>query len=76
MNGTPFKASQADETKSNSTKADKPYQEPQSDQPVVLPAGGEVNVGYKESPSTPAEDKKIHSRRPLPIVPDRPPTKE
>ncbi len=76
MNGTPLDASQADETKSNNAKPDKPYQEPKSDESVVLPSGGEVNVGYNESPSSPGEDKKIHSRRPLPVVPDRPPSKE
>jgi hypothetical protein len=76
MNGTPFNASQTDGTKSNNTKPDKSDQDPQSDEPVVLPSGGEVNVGYKERPSSPSEDKKIHPRRPLPVVPDRPPNEE
>lgn len=73
MNGNARSASQTDETKSDKTKPEKPDQRPLSDEPISLPSGGEVNVEYKQRPSSPAEDKKIHSRRPLPVTPDRSP---
>jgi hypothetical protein len=73
MNASPLHASQTDGKVSDKAKPDKPDQKPQSDEPTALPSSGEVRVDYKQSPSSPAEDKKIHSRRPLPVVPDRSP---
>jgi hypothetical protein len=65
MDNNPFNASQTDGTKSDKSKPDK---KTQSDEPIMLPSGGEVRVGYSQSPRSPAEDKNIHSRRPLPVV--------
>jgi hypothetical protein len=37
-----------------------------------LPSPGEVIVQHDDLPPKPPEDKKIHRRRPLPLVPEAP----
>jgi hypothetical protein len=37
-----------------------------------LPSPGEVIVKHDDLPPKPPEDKKIHRRRPLPLVPEAP----
>lgn len=71
MNASVFCAPESPGAASVQAETDTPNQEPQRDEGVVLPSGGRVNVDYKQTPSAPVEDKKIHSRRPLPIVPER-----
>jgi hypothetical protein len=38
---------------------------------VVLHSPGEVNVKLEDLPAKPVDDKKIHPRRPLPLVPQK-----
>jgi hypothetical protein len=40
-----------------------------------LPPSGEVVVTHKEEAAKPPEDKHIHPRRPLPLIPQAPPRK-
>jgi hypothetical protein len=37
-----------------------------------LPSPGEVVAPHEDLPAKPPEDKKIHRRRPLPLVPEAP----
>ena len=39
---------------------------------VRLSSAGEAVLTYKEAPAKPPEDKRIHPRRPLPLVPEAP----
>lgn len=69
-------APQEDRKVFDNGQPDRQDQESQPDEPIVLPCSGEVTVEHKEQPSSPAEDKKIHPRRPLPVVPERSPKEE
>jgi hypothetical protein len=46
----------------------------QQDQPTAKPTrlkpSGMTTLRYQEVPSPPAEDKQIHRRRPLPLIPE------
>lgn len=73
MNARLLQASQRDREGTEKGKPDEQDQESQSDAPIVLPSGGEVTVEHKKNPTSPTEDKKIHPRRPLPVIPERSP---
>lgn len=45
---------------------------PSSPRESRLEPGGEAVVVYQETPLSPEEDKRIHPRRPLPLVPEAP----
>ncbi len=54
-------------------KAQKESAETQSNpRETRLEPGGEAVVTYEEMPVRPEADKRIHSRRPLPPIPDAP----
>jgi hypothetical protein len=54
-------------------KGQKESEETQSNpRETRLEPGGEAVVTYKEMPDRPEPDKRIHSRRPLPPIPDAP----
>jgi hypothetical protein len=40
---------------------------------ISLPPSGEAMLPYQEQPPKGKPDKRIHPRRPLPLVPDAPP---
>ena len=39
---------------------------------ITLRSAGEVMITYTDAPAKPAEDKRIHPRRPMPLVPEAP----
>jgi hypothetical protein len=58
----------------NASDRKKAVQKPSSVSEVPLRSSGEVIVTPKEAPARPLDDKQIHPRRPLPLVPDAPST--
>lgn len=73
MNARIYNTSGSDKNIPDNPKPDTLKQEPLPEGHVVLPSSGQVDVGYQQAPTLPPEDKKIHSRRPLPLVPERSP---
>ena len=56
--------------KQNSQEKDKPATIPARLGECRLEASGEVVVARKKAPPRPPEKKKIHPRRPMPLVPE------
>jgi hypothetical protein len=56
--------------KQNSQEKDKPATIPARLGESRLEPSGEVVVARKKAPSRPPENKKIHPRRPMPLVPE------
>lgn len=51
---------------------DKEQRKPSSADETYLESSGEVEVYPQDAPPKPSETKRIHPRRPIPLVPDAP----
>lgn len=62
--------------KPQTESAEKPERAASADTDVILKSAGKVQISYRKHPERAPEGKRIHSRRPLPLVREAPITKE